>query len=418
MHVRLPFLCCAALAPAVLAQQDLRVPSGYPDVQAAIDAAAPGDRILLEPGAVARTGWSGDLVIDKSLTIESDTPGLTRKLSIYAVSSSGVSGFLRVTRLTPAIPLVLRDIDIQFYDMGSWWTPPMGLRIDAPGELRMENVSLSNSSTTYLHALVADIDTTMVWMRGCTVSGFSVGPSNPCPDTSFNPNGGDALKVKTDLLVMEDCTCTGGDAAYLRFFASCNPPYVSGDGGFAIQAETKSSILTRCQFRDGNGSWFEPGPWISVPATAPGNSQLVSAGGELVASGVSHEPGLTGQVGPMPASHGLATYPGQYYAPVSFTGSGRLGEQVRVGLSLPRFYSNMGTLLIGFAWGPAATPIGTLGVDPSTIALVLPVSTTSSVPLSIPTYSSIVDLPIVAQLITLDGVPASVWNASGLWVSR
>ena len=98
-------LIAAALAcflPQALCAATLRVPADYPTIQAAVDAAASGDTVLVADGAYTGAGNCG-VVISKSITVASENgPGST---TLDCPDSFGVALDLLGTNQCPQINL-------------------------------------------------------------------------------------------------------------------------------------------------------------------------------------------------------------------------------------------------------------------------------------------------------------------------
>jgi len=299
--------------------------------------------------------------------------------------------------------------------------------------MRFENVSMvlqpagpfgSSSSLSFL----VDLAATQVWFHGCMLAVPSTTPNNPCIDPSFSPSGASALRVTADQLVMEDSSCTAGDAAYLGYSTYCNPPQTWGAGGTAIVANTQSSILTRCSFRDGSGSWWQPGPWFfPLPPTEAGSSTFVGSSGTLMAYDVTQTTGLRGQVAPTPTPRGPSLQIGQVYAPFQISGDNHLGGQLNFQVSGP--YGPLAWLILGTKWGSTQTSSGPIAIDFGSIMTVFPVLVPWSTQVSIPVDPTIVGLPIVGQVLFeapqyivyypyFQYYPYYASNASGVWIAN
>ena len=110
MRTRVLAFAIPWLTVPALAQRDIRVPGDAPSIEAAVQMASPGDRILLLASLYVPAG--NGIVIDKGLTIETESLDKRARIEMWdtVVGPLPRTG-IRVTRLNGG-RLVLRNLDI------------------------------------------------------------------------------------------------------------------------------------------------------------------------------------------------------------------------------------------------------------------------------------------------------------------
>jgi hypothetical protein len=224
-------LLAPALSPAARAgvlMVDGPAGSGYPNVQAAVDAATNGDVILVQPG-----GGGLFTIVGKSLTViadrDADAPSTTELPFGNQMGSSTVNNV--VQDIGPGGVVVLRGLLLGGLEItnvqGTVWVEDCEIKIVSPA-MRATNCArlvVTHSTITgpngfidaggYFWASVggalelvgtnAAVSDSM--LTGGTGKGFGftqVGPSG-------NESGGDALRISGGSLALQGCTLTGGD---------------------------------------------------------------------------------------------------------------------------------------------------------------------------------------------------------------
>ena len=392
--------CLAALTALIatdLRAADLIVdpgdPGAYPSLQAALNAAMPGDRILL-----ATSVFAGPVDVQKSVTIESLGAG-RQTISLF----SGFGDF-RITALSPGIPLTFRRINFALNEMAGG---VMGMRTvgSVPGEIRFDQVDVRRSagsmSTVWGGGSLVDIDTTVVWLRETTMTVFDMMGNNGCIDLD-GTWGTDCLVVTADTLRMEDCDLRASSANHLAYACcfgmapNCSGQFATGGrGGSALLANTRNSILVRCSLSDGNGGTVQPGPWlVSVSAGPAGTSVLGGQTGIVDSFAVTWEAGLPGQIGAALTTRGATTALGPG-APLTITGPASPGTFIGIQIDTP----GVSAFLLGLAWGETPTALGPYWVAPFEVLLHPGFGAVQTLP--VPNLPFLIGLPVVSQSVQL-----------------
>jgi hypothetical protein len=379
------------LATSSLPAADLLVepgnPLAYQTLQAALNAAQPGDRILI--GAFLQPGTT---VITKSVTIES-VPGAIYGFSLF------VSQELRIQALSPGLPLTFRRLNIGCYELGGI---PGGIRTVGAlqGEIRLDQVDFVRNGVGYGGGVLADLNATTVWLRECRFTAYDVHWNLGCIDL-LGTDGPSCLKVVADTLHLEDCNLRAGSAIHLAY-GCCfgSPPNCTGQfaqgglGGTALDATTRNTTIVRCQFSDGNGGTVESNPGWLVPVTA-GAARPSTFGGQtgvLDRFGVTHEQAQPGAIGPAWVGRGPIVAFGPA-APLSLGGPVEPGTFV--GVTLNTVPGSVSGFLIGLDWGEIPTPFGMCWVTPFDMWLHGGGGTTQTY--AIPAIPQLRGIPIVVQ---------------------
>lgn len=235
------FLPAAAHAQGVVVV-DASGGGAFTDLQNAVDDAHPGDTILVRPGQY------DDVVINKGLSVVSDTGGVVAidgsvsVVNLPAGESVHLHGLFAggtPNQLNPfPPPLTVRDC------LGTVWVEDCGFLGNLTfGGAGYEAVRVTDSTAVVLQDTSAQasgvagsadglvVVRSTVYAFGCTFAG---GTSNP------NDVGGDGVFMVEASVYLNDCVVTGGvgqDAGQL-----C-PLFVAGDGGDGVKASGATSVL-------------------------------------------------------------------------------------------------------------------------------------------------------------------------------
>lgn len=371
-------------------------PAAYQTLQAALNAAQPGDRILLGASLMP-----GTVTIAKSVTIES-APGATH--TIYLFAGAGPEE-LRIQALTPGLPLTFRRLNLRCYETAG---APGGIRTlgALQGEIRLDQVDCLRTAapgySTIGGGFLLDLLATTVWLRECRFEATDLHPNNGCIDLD-GIHGTSCLRVVADTLHLEDCCFRAGSAIHMAY-ACCfgTPPNCTGQfaigglGGTALAATTHNSSIVRCHFSDGNGGTVENNPLWAVPVTA-GMAQPSMFGGQtgtLDRFGVTHEQALPGAIGPAYSGRGSTIAIGPD-APL--VAGGPVAPGTFLGVTLNTAPGSLSAFLVGLAWGEAPTVLGMLWVAPFDLWPHAGAGTTQAY--SIPPIPELRGIPIVLQAI-------------------
>jgi hypothetical protein len=408
-------LIALALSQALLAA-DLLVQPGNPNafqtLQAALNAALPGDRVLIGGPLTP-----GTITISKSVTIES-APGPTQTLTAFSQSDE-----IRITALTPGIALTFRRLNVRLIEMGS---PPGGILTAGilNGEIRFDGVDMRyggagpGNQSRYGNRVMVDLRATRVWFRSCWLEYPDTSSNFGCIDIDGS-EGNSCLRVTADTLHLEDCFLRAGSANHLSYsccFGSSPPNCLGqfatgGRGGFALNATTRNSTLVRCQLSDGNGGTVESSPFWSVPVVAGSPRPSIfggQAGGVVDQFAVTLEQPQPGRVGAPYTSRGPVLGFGPA-APLSTTGLVNPGTTLGVTLNTPP--GSLSAFLIGLAWGETATALGPIWVAPFDLLIHSGGGATQTY--GIPPIPELRGIPIVVQAVQL--FPSAVrTNPSGV----
>ena len=376
-------------------------PSAFPTLQAALDAAQPGDRILIETDlAFAATTKN---VVRKSVTIESVDD--SRKLIGYSSTVGLQVPRFEIESLTPGMPLVLRRLEFIFFSMGtSPGSPGIATRGSIPGEVRLEDVAVRWFETpnyTIWSGLAMRIECTQLWMRNCELFAADTLDRNGCVDID-DTRGSSSLEFSGDLLLLERCSLRAGSANFLYYSPCWNGsgqhPH-GGRGGTALTARSRHTILVATELSDGNGGSVQAGPWNLAPsAGAAGQSSFVSTGGiaSFWASGlVSGRPGVI-DAGAPDRTRGQRAALGGPDTQVRLAGSGRLGESFRIEVMVNE--SRPAAVLLSAGLKPLTVHFGVLLPDIARVLAVLPFLGSGNLQIPIPTDPLFIDVMIAAQV--------------------
>lgn len=376
-------------------------PGAYQTLQAALDAAQPGDRILLEtdlPFAAA-----GKNVVRKSVTIESADDA--RKMLGYSSTVGIQVPRFEIEALTPGIPLVLRRVDLLFFSMGtSPGSPGFATRTTLQGEIRIEDSGIywfETPNYSIWSGLAMRVECSRLWLRNCELFAADTLDRNGCIDIE-DTRGASVLEFTGDDLLIEGSSLTAGSANFL-FYSPCwggagQHPY-GGRGGTALRAKTRSTILVATLLSDGNGGSVQAGPWTVPPsAGAAGQSTLSSPWGNtgcwasLVEFG---RPGAIDLAAP-DRRRGQKLPIGNPELQLQLVGSGRLGENLALQTRVADGQVTAVLLAVGLA--PLATHFGMIAPDVSATLGVIPLLGSARFDLTLPSDPVFVDLILAAQI--------------------
>ena len=418
----------AFLAASIVAQNDLHVggsnPGAYQSVHDAYAAAQPGDRILIHTYNVR---WFIPMVT-KSVTFEGTSSGAVFDFT----GVNNMYDFVDLIQLTPGIPLVFKNIAFSY----SWMTslpPSLDSAAGLAGDIHFESCRFDFYGGPYA-PVMAKLHATNAHFIRCNFRMVTNYSNNACLDSWFSLTTGGCLQITCNRLVMEDCNLRAAPGAYVRSapnncYFGCRPDGSAYSmnapiGGFAIQANTAETWMTRCRTSDGNGGGAEPPipPCGSYGIPSPaGVSQFTSANGMLHAFDFVHESGLHGQFATAGdyAPRGPLTQIGDPTAPLRLLGNAQLGGGIQANVSEP----GISLLAMAFAWSPTNTPVGRIAFDPLQehfTFLVFTPTPPSTQSWNVPNDPFLSGLPIVTQLFPFDPT-SGAWraaNPSGVWLQR
>jgi hypothetical protein len=390
------------LASCLLPAADLVVqpgnPSAYQTLQDALNAAQPGDRILLNTPLLSLPLYSV-ITITKSVTIEGIAGAPT-------AISAGPGPEILIQALTPGLPLTFRNLRLDLWDLG-YDIGIRGLRTPNPlvGEIHFDQFSARIvSGFDEGNGLIADLRATKVWMRGCRFEAMDLSPDKGCVDI-HGTDGHSCLKVSADTLHLEDCFLRAGSAIHLRYDCcgpvggNCSGQFaIGGLGGTALAATTRNTTMVRCQISDGNGGTVENSPlWLTtVQAGAARPSTFGGQTGTLDTFEVSHELARPGALGAQYSSRGPTVAIGPA-APLVVGGPVTPGTFLAVTLNTaPGSTSVFG---LGLGWDELPKALGTVWTVPIDVLGHSGGGTTQTY--AIPAIPELRGMPIVTQALQL-----------------
>ncbi len=136
----LALLVCGA--PAFATHSDLVVPSGYPTIQAALDAAAPGDTIRIRPGR-----YFEQLSIAKNVTIKG-AGALSTTIRAPATLVPGPSGRTAIVTVTAGATARISDLTVSGPGASGCDIAPLGVGIAVIENAKLD---LSNARVRRIH---------------------------------------------------------------------------------------------------------------------------------------------------------------------------------------------------------------------------------------------------------------------------
>ena len=425
-------LTAVVIASCSLAAQTDRIvhatqPGAYATLAAAVAAAAPGDRILIAQDVLVLT----TVAIDKPLRIQSLT-STRRTISFINMTMGVTEPLFSVSSIPNGAALEFANLHL---DVSSMSSGSVALRTAAPvaGELRFDGVSIYDTTGWRIDVL-AQIDAARVHLHACDWTQRDQPQDGACPDGVAFGSAGGCLRVRAQLLTIEDSTLRAASGAWIYSHSDncfgCIPGFTyvmnSPRGGFALEANTTDTFLVRVRTSDGNGGGAQPPlpPCGSYGIPAPaGASTFHGLGGTLHAFDFVHEWGVAGTLSamspPFDAPRGLVTQIGYATAPLRLLGNAQLGGGIQANVSEP----GISLLAMAFAWSPTNTPIGRIAFDPLQEHFTFVVFTPtppSTQSWNVPNDPFLNGLPVVTQLFPFDPL-SGAWrasNPSGVWLQR
>lgn len=407
------------LAAPLCGQQTHLVPSQFPSVQDAVNAAAPGDIVEIDSnsGQIPITNAGvGDLVIDKPLTIAGRPGRATLSFSegwLGGMSVSGHGGSLVLAGPTP-MDVTLDSLDLIFHpdQDGAVQYSRFGV-VGVAKDFCIVDCALSVPQSCHTvggFRATIDVEAQRLLIRGSTVSGYTAQADYPCHDNVCYNRGTSAIYFTGELLFIECCDIAAGDASYMQWSSNCNPPYGITSGCAAVVSSATRAILRGVTLRNGNATRLAPGPWHAsvIPILASATAGTSTLGGEEHLWGVREILGWSGGIGVPPANPAGTLLRGGVENLV-------LSSDVHVGGTLDLEVNNtlwpssgIGLWAISSGLQPAPTLVGRPLVDVSELlaldaVLFLPPSAPATLgrSLAIPNNPSLVGFFLVGQVAVL-----------------
>lgn len=201
-------LCPRGIWAATLTVTDLgdTTPGGAPgQLRFEINAAAAGDTIVIPAGTITLTGAageddnaSGDLDINKNLTIQGAGPGLS------IIDGGGIDRVFQIFGVTVTISgMTIRNGNAGAGGFGG------GVRNDSGATLTLVNATVSGNTTGFRGGGIYNQQGT-VTLTNVTVSGNTASESG---GGIANNNSSDATMVLTNVIVSNNTAASGGGAS-------------------------------------------------------------------------------------------------------------------------------------------------------------------------------------------------------------
>lgn len=393
---------------SLLPQQDRIVDANnsgaYPTLQAALAAANPGDRIILRTPAHAGGSRQVD-IIDKSVTIKGEVPDPGPDM-IILTDGGGFGGSLRITALTPGVPLVWQDVRIQIFTADDGYGGGTGIIAHATGEIIFDNVSIWSRYSLRWPPLAsnADLQVSRVSLRRCrfTVDDWDTG-DGCCRD--YRSEGTPALTFRGQDLFIEDSYLRGGSAAVIAYPGTgCEPGLCTsaGNGGAALLSNARSAVIVRSVLSDGNGGHGIPSMyWVTPTPGSAGVSQLAAPGAPVASYASFRETGFDGRGGAN-VPRGPLIPLGAPVAPLSLSPT-RIGQPFTMTVAPHGGYSPL-LAFFGMDYGLIPTTFGSLHIPPASFFTSLGLSGPGAWSFSVPLDPALIDHPFVSQVLL------SAWN--------
>jgi hypothetical protein len=411
------FVFLVALAPLASAQlPDLIFERGntnaYQTLQAALDAAQPGQRVVMRSAA-----WSVSArphgIIRRSITLEGQYTGDEITMDLEGQG-------LRIESLTQDVPLVLRNLDLAYTWQSGYTAVAIsgGFPTSLGGSIILDRVRCTGVPCTWSTTLVS-LDCDTLEMRHCQLLSFDTSDNVACCSVFRTADGTNGLRFLGRRLYVEDCTIRGGNANVLGWthpdncFGYLCPE--GGLGGSAVYAPNASCVAVRTFISDGNGgSVSQSTSWPRPPTQGRAVPSVLRE--LLVAYGFQHEAGRDGAGGPG-TPRGPTTPIGYLDAPLSL-GVARIGAPMTITVS-PSALDPIAVLLGStFVFAPTgATLFGAVHVItiPAPPVLYHGVGKTS---LRIPPLPELIDQQVVGQVVTLHNAFPFLSNPSVSRIGR
>jgi len=419
MHSQSILLGLAALIAASQARaSDLFVnpnrPGAFATLQAAHDAAQPGDRILVEVDLPA----TGETVIRKSLTIESIDDN---RRTLPYVGDANQPGRFLIDGLTPGLPLTLRSLSLVFLRQPGSQRATVGIRCNPNlhGKLMMDHMSVDNGPVDPdLATTLMDFDSQLseLWVRNTRFIARDTAPGDGCAGQIADKDGSDAFRCNCRVLVLEDSECFAGSAAFLRYTNCGNQAPFGGVGGRAAYAQVDATVVVNCLFSDGNGGDVEIGPWAVTPIPGLRNPSIYTSFASVFEAFTSgHEPARDGVLAAAPDRHrqGYQQF-GNLNTRLHMGGDCRVGGTADLTATLQPNEAVVALLSIGWNFYVLPAPLGILWIDMPSLLRVVPFGVTATASLQIPADTALLQLPLVTQGVLVPQVELT--NPSGIQV--
>jgi parallel beta-helix repeat protein len=263
-------------APAICARgEELLVPSQYPTIQSAIDAAVDGDTVIVAPGTYTGLGNYKIDFLGKSITVRSTNPNDPNIVAATIIDCNGVTGFY--FQNGEDANSILDGVTIT---KGFDWNS-RGIYCDSSSPTISHCIIMGNSCGIYCFGSNAII-------TGCTItgnasySGSGIFCKNSSPTISrciITANSGSGIHCWNSNAVITGCTISGNS---------------TGGNGGGISCDNSSPTITNCIITDndvdvggGGGIYGCGGPITNC--TIAGNSiaffGCISGGGLADCSG-------------------------------------------------------------------------------------------------------------------------------------
>lgn len=281
LHVTAGLLLLAApFATATTWIVDAAGGGHFTSIQAAIDAAAPGDVLLVKPG------FYSAFTLDKDLSIlgpESGTPPYVLGESLLLMDSAEISGLrFNTLEVHDATGVVLLD-DIEVDGLLSGFAACDGVRIESCAQVHVTRSSIhgKDGDETCESRGLGIVDSN-VTLTGCTLVG-----GTGWGDVFFGYPGMEGLDLSGDSDVMLSGTSVrGGDGGTPQIL-------FGGQGGFGAAAILMNGFdetpLATCTVRGNAGTLIAGG---EAGSGIGGQAAFVAAGGQgtLTTSGAAYDP--------------------------------------------------------------------------------------------------------------------------------
>lgn len=242
-HAHLAVLCSALLAGSTSADVHVVDSNGFgdfTDIQAAVDAAADGDTILVQRPPRATSRYPGFVIDGKAISI------------VGPESQPLPTGPVVVRGLAPGKNVVLSSLDVNVSRVGLVTLQPevayaVGLTLeDNDGTVVLQDLHVAGTrfsdfdeghGTTALEVSRCP----SVVLRGCElIGGLGYGPGS----------GGAGIEVGESEIALYDSEVRGGEGGGGRAF---EPEAYGGDGGAALRVASGSIYVASCELEGGWG---------------------------------------------------------------------------------------------------------------------------------------------------------------------
>jgi hypothetical protein len=372
-------------------------PGAYPTLQAALDAANPGDRILVE----VDLPWAGLTTVTKSVTIES-ADGF-RKTLPYLGNATQPGTFL-ISGLNPPLPLVLRSLAFRFFRGPDAARDTVGIRTEGHylGNMHMDDMSIDNGDQRVDRPVtLVDVDFNVLWIHSTRIV---CKDSLPIPGLAplQENTGSDCLIARVRQLVIEDSELWAGSAPLVQFVDGPGQDPTGGLGGRALVAPTDATVAVRTLFSDGNGGSVELGPWTVTPAPGPkGVTQWKGIGSMFQGWNSIHGPAFDGRLVSLEdPSRDVQVFADRPIAPLHISGNALVGGALLIDVNVTP--ADPCVVLVGVRW--AFIPVGPQGIlwiDPTKILMVFGFNIPAAVTLPLPNDPLLIGVPVIGQPVML-----------------